>query len=124
MKTEILRIVPNIYSDEIEKSKEFYIDFLEMELVMDMKWVLTFASNENRSAQITILRNDKEESPKNGAIFLSIEVSDVDKLYEKAKLKNIDITYEITNEDWGVRRFFVKGPNGETINLLAHINNQ
>ncbi len=122
MKTEIFKIVPNIYSDNIEKSKEFYIDFLEMELVMDLQWVLTFASKENHSAQITILKNDKNESPNNDAIFLSIEVADVDKLYERAKLKSIDIIYEITDEDWGVRRFFVKEPNGATINLLTHKN--
>lgn len=122
MKTEILRIVPNIYSDNIEKSKEFYIDFLEMELAMDLQWVLTFASKENHSSQITILKNDKKDSPNNDAIFLSIEVADVDKLYEKAKLKNIDIIYKITDEDWGVRRFFVKEPNGATLNFLTHKN--
>lgn len=120
MKTEILRIVPNIYSDNIEKSKEFYIDFLDMELAMDLKWILTFASKKNHFAQITILKNDKKERPNNDAIFLSIEVDNVDKLYEKAKVKNIDIIYEIRNEDWGVRRIFVKDPNGATINLLTH----
>ncbi len=122
MKTEIFRVVPNIYSDNIKKSEEFYVDFLGMELVMDLQWVLTFASRENHSAQITILKNDKNESPNNKAIFLSIEVADVDKLYEKAKQQNIEIVYEITDEDWGVRRFFVKEPNGATINLLTHKN--
>lgn len=120
MKTEIFRIVPNIYSDDIEKSKTFYIDFLEMELVMDLGWALTFASTENHSAQISIFRNDKKEYLNNDAIFLSIEVADVDKLYEKAKQQNIEIVYEITDESWGVRRFFVKETNGATINLLTH----
>ncbi|MET4083925.1 putative enzyme related to lactoylglutathione lyase [Pedobacter sp. UYP30] len=120
MKTEIFRIVPNIYSDNIEKSKEFYVDFLGMELAMDLEWVLTFASKENHSAQVTILKNDKKESPNNDAIFLSIEVANVDDLYEKAQVKNIDIVYKIINEDWGVRRFFVKEPNGAIINILTH----
>lgn len=120
MKIEIFRVVPNIYSDDIEKSKKFYMDFLGMELAMDLQWVLTFASKENHSAQITILKNDKKKSLNNSAIFLSIEVADVDKLYEKAKQQNIDIVYEITDEDWGVRRFFVKEPNGAIINLLTH----
>ena len=31
-----------------------------------------------------------------------------------------NIAYKLTNESWGVRRFFVKDPNGATINLLAH----
>ncbi|WP_186754951.1 VOC family protein [Echinicola salinicaeni] len=114
------RIVPNIYSNDIEKSKAFYIDYLGMELAMDMGWILTFASKENATAQISIFRNESNKPLDNSAIFLSIEVSDIDNWYEKAKEQKIEIIYPITNEDWGVRRFFVKDPNGVTINLLMH----
>lgn len=120
-KTSIYRIVPNIYSNDVEKSKQFYIEFLGMELVMDMGWILTFASTENPTAQISIFQNNKKEKLDNTAIFLSIEVSDIDKVYEKAKKQNLEIAYPITDEPWGVRRFFVKDPNGATINLLAHL---
>lgn len=41
-------------------------------------------------------------------------------MYEKAKLLNYEIPYPITNEPWGVRRFFVKDPNGVTINVMSH----
>lgn len=115
------RIVPNIYSDDIEKSKQFYTEFLGMDLAMDMDWILTFVSKENKTAQISIFRNDKNEPLDNSAIFLSIEVSDIDEWYEKAKKQKIKIVYPITNEDWGVRRFFIKDPNGVTINLLTHL---
>lgn len=120
MSNQIFRIVPNIYSDDIDASKKFYIDFLRMKLVMDMNWVLTFASEQIPSAQVTILRNDKKQSPDNKQIFLSIEVSDVDEFYQRAKIEKIEIVYEITNENWDVRRFFVKDPNGVTINILMH----
>ncbi len=116
----IHRIVPNIYSNDLEKSKQFYAEFLEMKLVMDMKWILIFASKTNSTSQISILQNDKKGKLNNKAIFISIEVSDVDKLYEKAKKQNYKIIYEITDEPWGVRRFFVADPNGATINILTH----
>jgi predicted enzyme related to lactoylglutathione lyase len=116
----IRRIVPNIYSNNVEKSRQFYTGFLEMELVMDMGWILTFASKENPTAQISIFQNDKNKPLDNTAIFISIEVSGVDNLYERAKKQNIEIVYPITDEPWGVRRFFVKDPNGVTINLLTH----
>ncbi|MBD3630849.1 VOC family protein [Cyclobacterium sp.] len=114
------RIVPNIYSNDIEKSKHFYTEFLGMDLAMDMDWILTFVSKENETAQISIFSNDNNKPLDNSAIFLSIEVSDVDNLYERAKSQNIEIVYPITNENWGVKRFFVKDPNGITINLLTH----
>lgn len=114
------RIVPNIYSNNIEKSKRFYTEFLGMELAMDMGWILTFVSKENPTAQISVFRNEENKPLDNTAIFLSIEVSDVDRLYDRAKAQGIAIVYPITNETWGVRRFFVKDPNGVTLNLLVH----
>lgn len=115
------RIVPNIYSNDIEKSMQFYTEFLGMDLAMDMDWILTFVSKENKTAQISIFRNDKNKPLDNSAIFLSIEVSNIDNWYEKAKKQKIEIVYPITNEDWEVRRFFIKDPNGVTINLLTHL---
>lgn len=115
------RIVPNIYSNDLEASEHFYIGFLGMDLVMDMDWILTFASKENKTAQISIFRNEKNNPLDNSAIFLSIEVSDINLHYEKAINQNVEIVYPITNETWGVRRFFVKDPNGATINLLNHL---
>ncbi|WP_068825276.1 VOC family protein [Wenyingzhuangia fucanilytica] len=120
MKTTILRIVPNIYSNDVEASKKFYTQFLEMKLVMDMEWVLTFASKENPKAQITIIQNTENKPLDNKAIFLSIEVVNIDQWYERAKTQDIEIVYPITTESWGVKRFFVKDPNGATINLLSH----
>ena len=116
----IRRIVPNISSDKLDESKEFYMNFLGLTLAMDMKWILTFASDSNPNAQISIVKDDKSDHS-NSNITISIEVSDVDQLYQKAQSLNYEITYEITNEPWGVRRFFVKDPNGVTINLLSHI---
>lgn len=115
------RIVPNIYSNQIEKSKQFYSEFLGMDLAMDMDWILTFVSKENATAQISIFRNNKNKPIDNSAVFLSIEVSDIDNWFERAKKQQIEIVYPISNESWGVRRFFVKDPNGVTINLLTHI---
>lgn len=97
-KINILRIVPNIYSIDIEKSRWFYIDFLHMELVMDMKWILTFASKDNPNSQISILQFDKKGELNNSAIFLSIEVTDADAMYERAKKLKCDIIYpSLTN---------------------------
>jgi len=115
------RIVPNIYSNDIDKSKQFYTEFLGKDLAMDLGWVLTFVSKENTTAQISIFCNDKNKPLDNSAIFLSIEVSGIDNWYLEAKKQKIEIVYPITNEDWGVRRFFVKNPNGVTINLLTHL---
>ena len=118
----IRRINPNIGSDQIEKSKEFYSDFLGMKLVMDMKslGIITFASVSNPTAQVNILKKD-ETLNSNPAITLTIEVSDIDTLYSKANSLGYKILYPITNETFSVRRFAVLDPNGIIINLMCHL---
>ncbi|WP_173021419.1 VOC family protein [Lewinella sp. W8] len=115
------RVVPNIYSNDLEKSKVFYSSFLGMKLAMDMGWILTFASKDNPTAQISIFENKENKILDNSAIFISIEVADVDEKFESAKKQNLEIVYPLTDEPWKVRRFFVKDPNGATLNILTHL---
>lgn len=117
---EIRRILPNISSTEMDESRTFYTQFLGLNLVMDLHWVLTFASPSNPTAQINIVKSENR-FVSNDHVTVSIEVEDVDTLYEKAKVLGYEITYPITNEPWGmVRRFWVKDPNGITLNIMSH----
>lgn len=116
----IRRVVPNLYVDDLEANKEFYLKFLGLELAMDLGWILTFVSKENPLAQLNLFKNEGEKKPDNSSVFLSVEVSDVDQMYERAKDMDCEIIYDLTDESWGVRRFFVLDPNGATINLLSH----
>ena len=43
---------------------------------------------------------------------ISIEVDNVDVVFERAVKARADIVYPLTEEDWGLRRFFVRDPNG------------
>lgn len=43
------RIVPNIYSDDTEKSKLFYTQFLGMELAMDLGLNFRIKRKQNRT---------------------------------------------------------------------------
>ena len=51
---------------------------------------------------------------------VSIEVDDVDAVYERARAADAEIVYALTSEDWGLRRFFVRDPNGAVINVTQH----
>ncbi len=117
---EIRRIVPNIPSNSLEDSKVFYGEFLGLKLVMDMEWILTFASRSNPLAQISIIATENER-PSKPEITITMEVSDVDAMYKTAKEKKYLITYPLKQEEWGVTRFFVEDPNGVTLNLMSHI---
>ncbi|MGA7836638.1 MAG: VOC family protein [Ignavibacteriaceae bacterium] len=117
---KLRRITPDLTSNKIEESKKFYSDFVGLKLAMDMGWILTFISESNPTAQINLLRSDKQEID-NSNVAISIESSDVDGLYEKALAENMEIVYPLKNEEWGVKRFFVKDPNGVTVNIMCHL---
>jgi len=115
----IKRVVPDIVSDRIDESRKFYAEFLGFDVAMDLGWVLTFASPSNPTAQITLLRGSEKAT---GHPKLSIEVEDVDAVHAKAVALGLQIVYPLTEEPWGVRRFFVTDPNGVIINVLSHHN--
>lgn len=115
----IKRIVPNIKSESPKGSIGFYEDFLGLKVAMDMDWIITFISKSNPTSQVSVIRNNRSDVPHPD---VSIEVDEVDQMFAKAKDQNINIVYPITDEPWGVRRFFVKDPNGKIINILSHLN--
>ena len=51
---------------------------------------------------------------------ISIEVDDVDAVHARAIEAGAEIVYPLTDEDWGLRRFFVRDPNGAVISLTQH----
>ena len=97
------------------------MNFLGLDVVMDMHWVVTFASPSNPTAQLNIVKSDTDFIS-NDHVTITMEVSEVDALYARAKELGYEITYPLTTEPWGpVRRFWVKDPNGITLNLMAHV---
>jgi uncharacterized glyoxalase superfamily protein PhnB len=51
--------------------------------------------------------------------YLTIEVDDVDAVQEDALARSYDIVHPLTDEPWGVRRFFVDEPGGLVLNILG-----
>lgn len=114
---KIRRVVPDIQSDRIAESRDFYTDFLGFRIGMDMGWVITFVSSSNPTAQVTVMRSDASAATQPQ---MSIEVDDVDQAHALAIKRNLKIVYPLSDEPWGVRRFFVADPNGVVINILSH----
>jgi catechol 2,3-dioxygenase-like lactoylglutathione lyase family enzyme len=114
---KIKRVVPDIKSDRIEETRDFYAGFLGFQIGMDMGWVITFVSRSNPTAQVTVMREDESAALQPQ---MSIEVDDVDRAHAMAIERNLRIVYPLSDEPWGVRRFFVADPNGVVINILSH----
>jgi catechol 2,3-dioxygenase-like lactoylglutathione lyase family enzyme len=113
----IRRVVPDVHGDPAA-SRSFYEDVVGMELAMDLGWIVTFGSTSNETAQLTVISRDAT-APVDPD--LTIEVEDVDVVHAKAVDRGFEIVHTLTNEPWGVRRFFVRDPNGAIVNVMQHV---
>ena len=113
----VLRIVPNLATDSTGPVLEFYRKLFGFELVMDHGWLATLASQHSARVQLSVA---SEGGSGTDVPHLSIEVDDVDSLYEQATRDGIPIAYPLTDEPWGVRRFYLRDPAGRLINVLSH----
>ena len=116
----IKRIVPDITSDRMEESRAFYTECLGLNLAMDMGWIMTFVSPSQPLAQVTVMQAPPPEAAVPNP-QVSIEVEDVDAAHDRAVAQEAKIVYPLTDEPWGVRRFFVEDPNGVVINVMCHL---
>ena len=110
-------MVPDFQAQDPAAGADFYAQVLGLEIVMDQGWVVTFAAPENPSAQITVMRGDATAPVQPD---VSIEVDDVDAAHRAARRGGSEIVYPLTDEPWGVRRFFVRDPHGKVLNILGH----
>ena len=113
----VKRIVTNIHAQDLEDAKRFYGDILDMDLVMDHGWIVTFASKHQMSPQLSIGKEGGSGTPMPD---LSIEVDNLDEVYRRACDAGLSIEYGPVVEPWGVRRFYVRDPFDRLINILAH----
>jgi catechol 2,3-dioxygenase-like lactoylglutathione lyase family enzyme len=115
----IRRVVPDLGTDRMDESREFYIQVFGFELAMDMGWMVTLASPDNPTAQINLFRRTGPSDQ--DAPDLTIEVTNVDAVHDIAVERGLEVVYPLTDEQWGVRRFFLTDPDGLVVNVMSHI---
>jgi len=51
---------------------------------------------------------------------ISVRTDDVDAAYAEAGRLGYEIVHPLSTEPWGVRRFFVRAPDGNVINVVGN----
>ncbi len=108
----VKRIVPDLATQDIATAAHFYAHVLGLQVAMEMDFLVTLVSPSNPTAQITLQSGSGPN--------LTIEVDDVDAVHEKAQTEGAEIVYALRDEPWGVRRFFVRAPEGTIVNVMSH----
>ncbi len=111
-----VEVIANLPTDDVERAREFFRFLGLTEDAMDQGWVARFSSPDS-AACVQVVTRDKT-APEDSV--LTIKVDDVDAAYEEAHERGYEIVHPITDEPWGIRRFFVRSPDGNVINVAQH----
>jgi catechol 2,3-dioxygenase-like lactoylglutathione lyase family enzyme len=112
----VKRIKPNIQSNHFDESRAFYSGVIGLEENGGLDWILFFGTD-RQEVQLSVMSLDIKAHVHPD---VSIEVDDVDAVFARAVAAGAEIVYPLTDEDWGLRRFFVRDPNGAMINVTQH----
>lgn len=115
----VRRIIPYADGDDLAGSRDFYVEVLGLEVAMHDP-VLGLQSPTNPTAQVIIPPRGMENPPPRFGIDVG-EPAAVDTAHAEALRRGLRVVYPLTDEPWGVRRFFVEDPSGTVINVLAHL---
>ncbi|WP_319025114.1 VOC family protein [Nisaea nitritireducens] len=112
------RIVANLAVPDVAATTKFYRDLFDLELEMDLGWIATLGSEEHMRVQFSLMREGGSGAP---VPDISVEVDDLDGMLEKVKAAGYEIEYGPADEPWGVRRFYLRDPEGRLVNVLTHL---
>jgi uncharacterized glyoxalase superfamily protein PhnB len=110
------RIVPVLTVADLPTAIGHYGAVLGLDVVMNHGWIATLA-DPGRRHQLSLMTRD-ETAGVNPAV--SIEVDDVDAAHRNALAAGLEVVHPLTDEPWGVRRFFFTDAAGNVVNVLSH----
>lgn len=112
---ELNRAVPILTVPDLPAAVAAYRQALGLDVLMDLGWVATLGSG--TTAQFSVMTADLT-APCNPAV--SLDVADVDAAHEQVVSDGLEIVHPLSDEEWGVRRFFFRDPGGNVVNVLSH----
>jgi predicted enzyme related to lactoylglutathione lyase len=111
------RIMANLRVADVDATKSFYTDYLGLSTEeFNMGWVARYTSPDT-GANVQLVTGDAS-APEDSVV--SVHTDDVEGAYEEAQKLGYEIVHPLTTEPWGVRRFFVRAPDGNVLNIVNH----
>ena len=111
------RIMANLRVADIDAAKSFYTDYLGLSTEeFNMGWVARYTSPDS-GANVQLVTRDATASEDS---VVSVATDDIEAAYEEAQKLGYEIVKPIATEPWGVRRFLVRAPDGNVINIVNH----
>lgn len=121
-----MKLNAGILTEKLAESKAFYAENLGFGVVFENEFYILMHTPNKQAELSFLLPNHPTQQPFfhppfNGqGVYLTIEMEEVDSLYEELKKKGVDIKVELRDEPWGDRHFAIEDPNGIGIDIVKY----
>lgn len=115
-----------IVTEKLAATKAFYTDTLGFGVTFENEFYLLMHTPGKEAEISFLLPNHPSQQPLFQAAFagkgmyLTLEVEDVDSVYQALKTKGVDIKIDLRDEPWGDRHFAIEDPNGVGIDVVTY----
>ena len=121
-----MKLNAGVLTDKLQESKEFYTKVLNFGVSFENNFYLLMHTPDHTAELSFLLPDHPTQHPffhrayTGYGMYLTIEIEDVDALYQKIKESGMEIKVEIRDEVWGDRHFAIEDPNGIGIDLVRY----
>jgi catechol 2,3-dioxygenase-like lactoylglutathione lyase family enzyme len=121
-----MKLNAGFITPKLQETKNFYTTVLQMEVVFENEFYLLLQTAGGTDQLSFLLPNHESQQPlfkpafAGKGAYLTIEVENVDEVYDKIKKMNVPIAIAVRNEPWGDRHFAITDPNGIGIDIVKY----
>lgn len=117
----VRRIVPDLAVADPAVDTGFWTGVLGLETAFDGGWIVNHRVPGSPATQVQLISRDAT-APEDAAVSVEVDSSaTLAATHARAVAAGLEIVHPLTDEAWGVRRFFVRTPGGVVVNVLTHL---
>lgn len=121
-----MKLNAGIVTEKIAETKAFYTNVLGFGVTFENQFYLLMHTPDKEAEISFLLPNHPSQQPlfhkpfQGQGMYLTLEVDDVDLLYNELKRQDVEIRIDIRDEPWGDRHFAIQDPNGISIDIVKY----
>lgn len=121
-----MKLNAGIITNKLKETKAFYTQVLKFGVSFENEFYLLLHTP-NKTHEISFLQpNHPSQQPifqpefMGKGVYLTLEVDNVDEIYNRLQDKGVTIEIELRDEPWGDRHFAIKDPNDIGIDIVTY----
>ncbi|PZD79423.1 VOC family protein [Mesonia sp. K7] len=121
-----MKLNAGIITEKLEETKKFYTETLGFGVSFENEFYLLLHTPDH-SSEISFLKPNHPSQKsifqpafQGKGVYITIEVENVDEIYNELHKKGVPMVVELRDEVWGDRHFAIVDPNGIGIDIVTY----